>query len=299
MFRRLFPARRAFTLIELLVVIAIIGILISLLLSAVQQVRESAARAQCENNIKQILVATHGFNDVYRYLPLSSGYQGPVQWTGHYASLHFEILPFLEQEALFDLVPPNARASMLDHGPMPGVYHCPSDFTTGPSGFSLNDSTEGLASYASNSQVFGDQWKGGPFARIPNTFRNGTSNVIGFAERYGSCQGWEINWPRAHDEPYSPMFAYSAWYAVLQPPWSTVNPARQMFQIAPTPASCDPMWVAQTAHKTAMTVGLMDGHVRGLTDRITPTTYFNALQPGADPFDPTNAAPVLGSDWYE
>jgi prepilin-type N-terminal cleavage/methylation domain-containing protein/prepilin-type processing-associated H-X9-DG protein len=93
--RRVAQARAGFTLIELLVVIAIIAILIALLLPGVQQAREAARRNQCANNLKQIALAIHNFEDTHHTLPSSR--RGP-----QHATWCVQILPFLEQASLYD-----------------------------------------------------------------------------------------------------------------------------------------------------------------------------------------------------
>ncbi len=109
--RRSLDRRSAFTLVELLVVIAIIGILVGLLLPAVQAAREAARRMSCSNNLKQIGLALHNYNDVHGRLP-TSGFQHagtpnePRTWTdSSKGSQLVAILPFIEQTALYDSVP--------------------------------------------------------------------------------------------------------------------------------------------------------------------------------------------------
>src|SRR5579859_3180282 len=93
--------RFAFTLIELLVVIAIIGILIGLLLPAVQKVREAAARTQCQNNLKQMALAAVNASDSNQgFLPPGDGMYPSQSQANYnsYGSVFFHILPYMEQK---------------------------------------------------------------------------------------------------------------------------------------------------------------------------------------------------------
>jgi len=149
--------RRAFTLIELLVVIAIIAVLIGLLLPAVQKVREAAARAKCQNNLKQLGLSVHSYAAAVGWMP-GIGTQSSSQWAFSFQS---QLLPYVEQENLQRLVKfdvqlmdgsggsqtINAQQVNAAKIPIP-LFLCPSD--AGPMLYQSNGADWGPNNYMVN-----------------------------------------------------------------------------------------------------------------------------------------------------
>jgi prepilin-type N-terminal cleavage/methylation domain-containing protein/prepilin-type processing-associated H-X9-DG protein len=129
---------RGFTLVELLVVIAIIGVLVALLLPAVQSAREASRRQACLNNLKQMALACHSYHDTWNVLPVGAmtARLGEGNENDGYGWA-LAILPFMEQKAIFDLINPNGRPAVIsdyfraNNRPIPGgetpikTFRCP------------------------------------------------------------------------------------------------------------------------------------------------------------------------------
>lgn len=315
-----YPSRRvsAFTLIELLVVIAIIAVLIALLVPAVQKVRESAARAQCANNLRQLGLAAHHIHDNKGALPPlavnkvtvgGNHSTSPVLLPGPYhGAIGFTVftwlLPYVEQDSLYQEANFNVN-TLVDGKPVYRVqvktYQCPVD--PSPSGsHGLGSTTNGSAhlwatgNYSANYLVFGNP----PLAdvegaaRLPASFPDGTTNVILFAERYGTCgpgpttttAGTYCNLWSDSNSTWRPAFCINT---ASQTPSATGYAPCKMFQVQPPwLGGCDSSR-AQSPHPGGMNVCLGDGSVRFLHHGIEATVWANAC-------DPRDGA-VLGNSW--
>lgn len=183
--------RQGFTLVELLVVIAIIGVLVALLLPAVQQAREAARRMSCSNNLKQIGLALHNYENTHLKFP-------PGECSANGAATHAFILPFLEQANIQKLIDfryslnsssenRDAIVQQID------AFQCPSDIQPAGNTISTGSTVYGATSYVQNlgskgTLVTSETNPGlkGPFGRNSATrfadMTDGTTNTAIFAE---------------------------------------------------------------------------------------------------------------------
>lgn len=297
--------RPGFTLIELLVVIAIIGVLIGLILPAVQSARLAMQRLQCSSRLRQLGLAVHNYAGAYgdQLPPLTSAVGGgsPSAYNG---SLHFTLLPYIEQTALHRAGLANAAATWdanTSSGPLRQLrvvtYICPSDASIGNTGFPSNRSGDWSGtSYAANYQVFGSLAIGN--ARLSNfgtgRIPDGASNTILFADKFGGCAGdtgslWAYPGPNfAGVNPAATDYRHSGVFAVTNWDYSGAGSWAQPPQVGIKRQDCDPSR-ASSFHAGVCVVAMGDGSVRNVSGSISPTTWLNAVRP--------DDGEVLGNDW--
>jgi prepilin-type N-terminal cleavage/methylation domain-containing protein/prepilin-type processing-associated H-X9-DG protein len=278
--------RRGFTLIELLVVIAIIAILIGLLLPAVQRVREAANRTTCKNNLRQIGLAVHHYVDANEYVP--PGYwfiPFAANWdpsTGHLPSLFFYLLPFLEQQAVYD--------NVAGYQQRLSVFVCPSDATgkgmpVSPSFFPL----EAPGSYNFNRYTFGQFPTGvfpafsviNPPAPLPclhltSVMSDGTSNTIMVGEYVQFCGGPSNN-PRVNS--WGTYHNISVGGATSSSPAIVTSVTPSMCHPPPGPPPAVPA-AFNSGHPDGVNFLMGDGSVQNCSRTVDVNTVLNPALTG-------------------
>jgi prepilin-type N-terminal cleavage/methylation domain-containing protein/prepilin-type processing-associated H-X9-DG protein len=325
---------RGFTLIELLVVIAIIAILIGLLLSAVQAARDAGRRVQCQNNLRQLILAVHNFHGVHNTMPCYFGVYPPTDGsiypdfppankTHVYGSWFAHLLPYVEQNNLFDLIQAEIQASGWNHDYWD---HCDPGSPIGTVTIQYNGHTYTYVQYSGGNctgyHAHGIWIEGAHQATFkilqcpadPTTGGSGlvyggywgSTNYLANYNAWGSAAGglWTppVNFSAIRDglsntilygEGYADcdsigrIALYSWFYHNFGLDWYQ-QANTLMFQDRPAPNECD-NWRAQSGHLGGMNVALADGSVRVVNPGISQQTWTYALLP--------RDGQILGPDW--
>lgn len=310
--------RRGFTLVELLVVIAIIGILVALLLPAIQAARESARRTQCNNNLKQLGIAVHNYEGAYKAFPCGS-------YACCYGTWLLVLLPYVEQKELYEqyerpagmVTPPDIRYGSSQNLPVTRTqipaYVCPSDSLAASASYYSNITSHNYVAnfgnttrwqtspYGTDSAGNPNAFNGAPFRYVaattmPQNYRfgdilDGLSNTALFSEtvqgKGGDLRGFGWWGGGCHFETYlapntnQPDVLESAIYCV--PPTSIrSNPP------CTGPTSASPECIAaRSRHPGGVMLALCDGSCRFIADSIALDLWrWTGTASGGEPLGP-------------
>lgn len=289
--------RQGFTLVELLVVIAIIGVLVALLLPAVQAAREAARRSSCSNNLKQLSLSLHNYHDTLGAFPYGYTEAGGK----HIRNCWFQgVLPFMEQTAMYDQYAATTHQYIMDvSGTIKDTpiktMNCPSDGSSsnaqGANGGSRGSPVAGYGAQGSYVGCTGDGVMlltapndGLFYYNVSNTFgsvTDGTSNTLAFGEVI--IRG-KSNTNSAWGDGGS-YWGGSRWggygFTTMEVPNTTI--ADQVYSCKSTTwkgAPCTSISSSdaqrnflRSYHPAGAQVGLVDGSVRFISNTINLTTY--------------------------
>ena len=279
---------KGFTLLELLIVIGILGVLLGLLLPAVQKVRAAASRTSSANNTKQIILASHSYAAIHHQFP---NWNGVEIENNRVRSVHVYLLNFIEQESAFNEYANNTPGGIGASFPVK-IYYSAMDPT-------LTSTVYGFTSYAINRWVY---WEPkGPDGGITD----GLSNTIAISERYAyDCNSVGIDWisTAGIDQPTEPIefmvgvpitqqrgatfadtYVPDYFYYPPQIPLPKVT-----FQVQPSKKECDHRQV-QAAQPNGLLVAMADGSVRTIAPSVSRETFWAATT--------SDRGEVLGDDW--
>lgn len=277
----------AFTLVELLVVIAIIGILVTLLLPAIQASREAARRSQCLSRLKQLSLGQANLESTFRYLPQAAGFfpkgistlsRVPPATLG---SIQYFLLPYIEQEGLYNLLRGSTQQTMfitawgsgrpVNSGLFcPVTFRCPSEISSTAGIAQANKGSWPAGNYVANVQAIHHIGSLNPINYAGPTKQprqeahpkyanvtDGLSKTIIFTERFTQCP-----LPPAAGNGRTALFGTqpSIFDSVFA--WNLrTGPLLNQPQVAPSPEDCNPFTV-QSQHPGVIHAAYLDGSVR-------------------------------------